>query len=385
MDTVYGIIQAKLISMGSNPELGDPPFPDEIPGTGVELRIFSNPVDLTSQIAYITSEKDLGQFKDKFYYYNTNKDSVPPEVAKVCSPTDTDLELTSYEHVYGWNTDGEKVYPKLDNWNLIIPPNVYHGETSDSYKDYTIKYKATNKENTNDYSENEIIFRVAGPDFVNSSLGIESLESVPNIFSTNQEETSNGVKVAETPEYNFKEYPPEDEKGVSEKKKVYQYPNGLAISIDGTEEDDEGGRNAYYGIKHPTGTRLEMFEDGRAVLKSNDSMQFVQGKNLLVNTGNTMEMKVGSRINLKVPKLYIECDSIEIVCPEIKIKGDIDIVGDINMEGDITLFGNITQEGNQNITGSVTVSNGDVVADGISLKQHKHMEQGDGAPTSPPM
>ena len=33
--------------------------------------------------------------------------------------------------------------------------------------------------------------------------------------------------------------------------------------------------------------------------------------------------------------------------------------------------------------GSVTVTGGDVIADGISLKNHHHMEQGDGAPTSP--
>lgn len=34
--------------------------------------------------------------------------------------------------------------------------------------------------------------------------------------------------------------------------------------------------------------------------------------------------------------------------------------------------------------GNVKVNGGDVIADGISLKNHKHLEQGDGNPTSPP-
>ncbi|WP_439235212.1 phage baseplate assembly protein V [Lonepinella koalarum] len=35
--------------------------------------------------------------------------------------------------------------------------------------------------------------------------------------------------------------------------------------------------------------------------------------------------------------------------------------------------------------GNVNVNSGDVVADGISLKHHKHQEQGDGNPTSAPL
>ena len=34
---------------------------------------------------------------------------------------------------------------------------------------------------------------------------------------------------------------------------------------------------------------------------------------------------------------------------------------------------------------NVQVNDGDVIADGISLKGHQHMEQGDGSPTSPPL
>lgn len=74
--------------------------------------------------------------------------------------------------------------------------------------------------------------------------------------------------------------------------------------------------------------------------------------------------------------------------------GDITVVAGGNV--DVTVAGTTTLNSDGRVTintpsevhvngSSVIVTGGDVVADGISLKSHVHQEQGDGAPTSPPL
>jgi phage baseplate assembly protein gpV len=384
---VYGVLISKLLKTGdifnTDPNPAPPPSvpSPELPPL---LKLRAKRVDFTKfeDTVFSPFEKNLGSFTEFFYFYNTD----PETVIRPCTLDNVNLELLNAEEIVGYDKDGNKAHPRLENGDLIIPPNIPYGENSTDHKLYVLKYKVTDKESEINTAENEIHFIVAGIDYTDESTSTQTVSvSAEEIIETfgglivQNTTTSNNVKVASTPDYAYSEFPPEDENGETEHKDVTQYPNGIAISIDGSDD------NAYVSFKHPTGTRLDMFNDGRAILKSSTSMQLQQGQNLLVNTGNTVEMKVGSRINLKTPKLYIECDSIDIVANEINIKGDINIVGDINMQGNITLFGNITQTGNQQINGSVNVSGGDVVADGISLKNHTHREQGDGAPTSPPL
>lgn len=60
----------------------------------------------------------------------------------------------------------------------------------------------------------------------------------------------------------------------------------------------------------------------------------------------------------------------------------------ITLDGNVVVTGSLSQGagGGANATfgGSITAQ-GDVVGEGISLKNHVHTEQGDGAPTSPPI
>jgi len=382
MDTVYGIIKQKLTFEGNNPEQADPPLPNETSPLG--YRLYSKEADKRDILCYVSSEKNLGSLNEYFYFYDENDENIPPRSSIKASPDNTILELIDYENVNGWDSNGNKVYPHLNNWNLIIPPNISSGG-SNTFKDYTIKYKVTDKNNNNISSTNEIKFRVAGIEYnqpsvttINmSNLLVTTRDNGDKIFLTSNEHTNNGVVIASTPEYNAKEYDPEDEAGVTELKEISQYPNDIAITIDGSDD------NAYYSIKHPTGSRLDFLHDGRAIIKSNQSMEIFADKNLLMNIGNMQELSAKTRINIKTPKLYIECDSIDIIADTINIKGDLNIVGDITMDGNIELYGDINQTGNQLIYGSVNIVNGDCIADGISLKNHKHMEQGDGAPTSP--
>ena len=397
-ETVYGTIMSKLVKMGDLKNINpNPLLPSTTPSPTLPplLKIIAKEVDFKHEIIYSAFGKDLGTFNESYYYYTDN-----PDISMRNATTEnTIVELLNAEEMIGYDLEGNKVYPKIENGSLIIPPNLPYGENTTDSKEYFLKYKVTDKENEYNISENTIIFRISGIDYViaeepkdsedpeisinesNETNEYEEYEETVNTYSglfTTNSETSNGVKIATTPKYAFDEFKPEDEKGVTEHKEINQLPNGIAISLDGSED------NAYVSFKHPTGTRLDMFNDGRSILKSCTSMQLVQGQNLLVNTGNTAEISVATRINLKTPKLYIECDTIEIQADQINIKGNLDMVGNINMEGNITLFGNITQTGNQQIYGNVNVTGGDIVADGISLKEHVHTEQGDYKDVSKP-
>ena len=70
------------------------------------------------------------------------------------------------------------------------------------------------------------------------------------------------------------------------------------------------------------------------------------------------------------------------------LTGDFTINGQTIKNGNLTINGNITINGGGgggtvNATGcTINLSSGDIVADGISLKNHTHTEQGDGNETS---
>lgn len=56
--------------------------------------------------------------------------------------------------------------------------------------------------------------------------------------------------------------------------------------------------------------------------------------------------------------------------------------GALPIPADITITGDLVHEGNVTINGSLTVNGGDVVADGISLKNHTHPYSWTGSPGS---
>lgn len=86
--------------------------------------------------------------------------------------------------------------------------------------------------------------------------------------------------------------------------------------------------------------------------------------------------------------LYNEADPVPVSNSEIwvqKFSNGTEIAHN-RKTGDLTIHttGNvIVHQSNVNVNGgTVTVVKGDVIADGISLKNHTHTEQGDGRPTS---
>lgn len=78
---------------------------------------------------------------------------------------------------------------------------------------------------------------------------------------------------------------------------------------------------------------------------------------------------------------------INIDCPTVNIKGNVNIQGAITTTdgaggaGNITISGNVKVKGNITNDGSIAAK-GDVKAGNISLQNHTHKEQGDGNNTS---
>lgn len=80
--------------------------------------------------------------------------------------------------------------------------------------------------------------------------------------------------------------------------------------------------------------------------------------------------------------------SVTLATPKTDITGVLNVTGLITGKGGLAVSGGggaaVTVSGNMNLEGQIDASS-DVVAGGISLMNHKHQEQGDGSPTSPPL
>lgn len=100
--------------------------------------------------------------------------------------------------------------------------------------------------------------------------------------------------------------------------------------------------------------------------------------------GATIEYNQASgRLNVVgIKSAFINAsEQIDIFCPTVNIKGNV------NISGALTTIDNGGTKGNMSISGNIDVKGGikakdDVKAGSISLQNHVHQEQGDGANTS---
>ena len=80
--------------------------------------------------------------------------------------------------------------------------------------------------------------------------------------------------------------------------------------------------------------------------------------------------------------------SVTLDTPKTDVTGVLNVTGLITGKGGLAVSGGggsaVTVTGNMSLQGQIDASS-DVVAGGISLMNHKHQEQGDGAPTSSPL
>jgi hypothetical protein len=321
--------------------------------------------------------------------------SSPPPVFMGCTPDICNLELLDEENITGWDKDGNKVHPYLKEWDLFIPPNISYGKDPDGYKDYQFRYRVTDKNKPWLIVENIILIRIVGPDYkvktkseepkvfgnfenLYTTPGIERYVSTsgcdtpfkkpkselltafpklrlctwkPGDYSFTSLENESGVEGVEvadvnisasnpkwclgacSPEYTFKEFAPESEKGKTETKKAWSMPNGMLLEMDGSED------NKMFAIKHPEGSRIELLDDGRGVIKTFKSLQIISRKNLLFNVLNAFTIKAARYIQIKTQQFFLESQEIDVVTDNFKIKGDFHVEGKQYIDGELWVKG----------------------------------------------
>ena len=88
-------------------------------------------------------------------------------------------------------------------------------------------------------------------------------------------------------------------------------------------------------------------------------------------------------------KVIVESETVEVIATTVNVTANntninsvVAITGNTSITGNLAVAGAISGTGGSgaSIAGNVTVSNGDVVADGISLKTHTHPYTDDGNP-----
>lgn len=88
-------------------------------------------------------------------------------------------------------------------------------------------------------------------------------------------------------------------------------------------------------------------------------------------------------------KVIVESETVEVIATTVNVTASntninsvVAITGNTSITGNLAVAGAISGTGGSgaSIAGNVTVSNGDVVADGISLKTHTHPYTDDGNP-----
>jgi len=357
--TLHALIMAKLLKK----IIGSPggPTPPEPPTEGYDLIVpeidFTwNPVDRFG--------KNLGSFIEKIKMIrNDQEESVNPSDIKIeLIPEEFEGDLGGeFEpapgKILGFNLEtSNPEFVKLENNELIIPPNVDYGEEPDEGsmepgKIYIIKYKVINE---------------AGKEYEN----IIKIKVVKELLATIsfKDPELHVQSDAKTPQYKLEEHPSDSPKGQSENKAGKYLPNGMSMEYDGSDD------NAYYAIKHPSGSRFDLHHSGNSTWKSTGNMQILTESNMHFYTNSQMEIASGTWVNIKSPNMYFEGIYTH--------QGNGFIYGDYRIEGNVTIIGDVEIQGNLHVTGTI-ISDTDVLAQGISLKNHVHPETG--AITKPPM
>lgn len=109
--------------------------------------------------------------------------------------------------------------------------------------------------------------------------------------------------------------------------------------------------------------------------------------------GNNNQKPLSSRMfdySDSVALVGLKNKANELIIPDtIKITGDTKAIGDWDITGNIEITGNVKINGNLDVVGNITIIAGDLNVDGISFKNHVHMqnngnEQGGGVNTNTP-
>jgi phage baseplate assembly protein V len=146
-----------------------------------------------------------------------------------------------------------------------------------------------------------------------------------------------------------------------------------------------------YRDAHPAPGDTE--ETSRTVFKDGAVLEYdrEQHKHLLdVPAGGSITLRIGrTTLELRDDGATLTTPDLLVDCPTSKFTGHVEIAGGLSVYnsgdgGAADFVGDISHsDGDYNQkNGNHVLTSGDVTADGIGLKPHKHIEQGDGSPTS---
>lgn len=148
-----------------------------------------------------------------------------------------------------------------------------------------------------------------------------------------------------------------------------------------TFKDDVGNyiqfdtKNTRIELKNADGSWIDMDRKDIKIYAPNN-IEMRADNNIIISAGNEVNTDAGSSINDKTSEITTQADSTMNTVPQTTMTGKTTIQGGMAVSGG---GGGATAT----VEGSMAILNGDVTADDISLKNHHHQEQGDGAPTSP--
>lgn len=164
--------------------------------------------------------------------------------------------------------------------------------------------------------------------------------------------SSNSILIRNTENNNYIEFTDDGDINILQQKDYNQDTNGNStINIKGNNTINIDGNNTV-NIKGTCTSTI----DGDLTLNNK--------ANTTINVNGNANINVDGNTQLKSPNTTLDS--------EVKITKNLTVQGNINANGSLGIKG----------SGSIS---GDLVASGVSVKSHRHQEQGDGKPTSPPI
>ncbi len=158
-------------------------------------------------------------------------------------------------------------------------------------------------------------------------------------------------------------------------------PEGIRVETDKTI-DEEAGENRT--IKIGQNRTEEIGGNSEITIQGNATLSVASNNTISIQGDETQE--IGGSVTINIGgTLTIKASQITFDTAEASFTGNVSIAGGLSQGGGGRARGGGDAVFNNNIITRQTVTASvDVIGGGKSLKSHTHMEQGDGAPTSPP-
>ncbi len=158
-------------------------------------------------------------------------------------------------------------------------------------------------------------------------------------------------------------------------------PEGIRVETDKTI-DEEMGENRI--IKIGQNRSEEIGGNSEISIQGNATLTIASDNTISIN--GSQSQTIGGSVTISIGgSLTIKASQITFDTPQAAFTGNVSIAGGLSQGGGAARAGGGDAVFNNNIITRQTVTAAvDVIGGGKSLKSHTHMEQGDGAPTSPP-